>query len=628
MAEEQLKHSTKEQSSNEEIRLVVEDKETCSDHAVVNDNGQELCGSGILFDTGSADNGSANTERIEGTDEVELLATERQSERYAGGLAASADVLERPLMTSAAYPIEWKPALASGSDQHGILRQFTNAAESVQNVVIMVLIAACALLVGWLLIGLTSIFHEVGKYTHVDSSQTVLTTMFNNVHNLDQVLGWLPLTVIACVLTTVAASYVARESRSREIEWTDTHLILEHSGPVCLAIRWTAIKSVSQKLQWDIFHGLQPVFCIEIDDDTTFTVKLSDIAIKYNVGTFFSLIKTNAPEAMLAVDPGFSSDNSYTELWLKYFSIPAQRDRTSILQNDMLVDSGRYKVIGTIGGGGQGTAYLAVVNDLSVPFEMSDGAEVAPGSTRHIVVPKRSELYNLKEVVLKEYILPVHRGQLTAERTAEKLQAEAKILQSLRHPQIVKLQDAFIEDYRGYLVLEYVHGESLKNLIERLGPQPEEVVADWGIQICRILGYLHRQSPPIVHRDITPDNLLLQEDGQIKLVDFNVAHQVDSSATATVVGKHAYIPAEQFRGKPTTQSDIYSLGGSLFFLLTGKEPEPITQSHPQRFQAHVTEQMNDIVAKATSAAVEARFASVQEMKNALGALLKTDGSTL
>ena len=102
--------------------------------------------------------------------------------------------------------------------------------------------------------------------------------------------------------------------------------------------------------------------------------------------------------------------------------------------------------------------------------------------------------------------------------------------------------DAFIEDYRGYLVLEYVRGESLKAMVEQLGPQPEEIVVTWAVQTCCILEYLHSLTPPVVHRDITPDNLMLEENGNIKLVDFNVACLVDSTSTSTVVGKHAYIP--------------------------------------------------------------------------------------
>src|SRR5581483_12186920 len=100
-------------------------------------------------------------------------------------------------------------------------------------------------------------------------------------------------------------------------------------------------------------------------------------------------------------------------------------------------------------------------------------------------------------------------------------------------------------------------------------------VLELATQMCDILAHLHGQSPPVLHRDFTPENLILDVDGNLRLIDFNVAQQMESTATRTVVGKHSYIPPEQFRGKATTQSDIYAMGASIFYLLTGTEPEPI-----------------------------------------------------
>lgn len=451
-----------------------------------------------------------------------------------------------------------------------------------------------------------------GSDTYVPPSFFGFT--LKNVSNLDQVLALLPFAFVGCCLLSGLVVYIARESRSRDIDWTDSHLMLEHSGPLTLAIRWSAIELVQQFAIWDIFNGKQPAFLIRTREGNQFKLKLSDISKKHNIGTFFSLIKTSAPKAALHVDPGFASDNSYTELWLKYFSVPAERQKTGMLENSTYLDAGRYEIVGTVGGGGQGTAYLA---NVRVP-----GTQIGDNDSNHIVEIDPANLVLHEQVVLKEYVLPVHRGQLTAERTADKLRAEAQILQKLDHPQIVKLKDAFVEDFRGYLVLEYVSGESLKTLVERLGPQPEELVIDWALRACDILEYMHQQAPPVVHRDITPDNLMLQEDGMIKIVDFNVAYQVDSSATSTVVGKHAYIPAEQFRGKAVPQSDIYSLGGTLFFLLTASEPTPITQSHPARVVAEVSKRLDAIVARATSLSLSERYSDIAELKADLQELAK------
>jgi serine/threonine-protein kinase len=300
---------------------------------------------------------------------------------------------------------------------------------------------------------------------------------------------------------------------------------------------------------------------------------------------------------------GNVDDHTYTKLWFKYYSIGAQRTRSAQLSPNESLGNGRYKIIERIGGGGQGTAYLALDRSGLAPA----GAEEQAGSLRS----------QCEEVVLKEYILPVHRGEKVMEQSAQKLRQEADILRTIDHPHIVKLLNEFTEDHRGYLVLEYVQGTPLKTLVAREGPQPEATVRDWALQICDILEYLHSLDPPIIHRDLTPDNLILQSDGIVKLVDFNVAHQLESQATATVVGKHAYIPPEQFRGKATTQSDIYALGCTLHFLLTGQEPEPITVSRPRLINESVSEDMNLTVATCTALDAGKRFKDISDIKSNL-----------
>lgn len=285
-------------------------------------------------------------------------------------------------------------------------------------------------------------------------------------------------------------------------------------------------------------------------------------------------------------------ENTYTELWLKYFSASTERNRTGMLcASDSLCD-GKYQIAGQLGGGGQGTAYLASHSD--------NGNELT--------------------VVLKEYILPIHRGDSIFQESLKKLEHEAEILEKINHPNIVRLLDTFVEDHRGYLVLEYVDGPSLKQLVEREGPQPESVVIDWALQICDILSHLHEMDPPIIHRDLTPDNLLLSSDGRVKLVDFNVAHKLESSANATIVGKHAYLPPEQFRGKPCTQSDLYAFGGTIFYLLTGKEPAPLSSSHPRIHLESLSPELDLIVSQATALDLSKRSVSSSQIKDSLSQL--------
>jgi serine/threonine protein kinase len=128
---------------------------------------------------------------------------------------------------------------------------------------------------------------------------------------------------------------------------------------------------------------------------------------------------------------------------------------------------------------------------------------------------------------------------------------------------------------------------------------------------------LHGRDPPVIHRDFTPDNLIFANCEILKLIDFNVAQQLASAGSRTVVGKHAYIPPEQFRGKATIASDIYALGATMFFLLTGSDPEPITTSHPQELRPEITAELDAIVAKATSPNESERYTDAREIRTDL-----------
>jgi tRNA A-37 threonylcarbamoyl transferase component Bud32 len=294
---------------------------------------------------------------------------------------------------------------------------------------------------------------------------------------------------------------------------------------------------------------------------------------------------TRDPELLEALTP--AQDHSYTELWLKALSAPPKRERLAPLKPGATLKDERFNVLGQLGVGGQGTAYLAI--DQSA----------------------------VDNVVLKESILPVYVDLNVRREALERFQREALMLSRLNHNQIVKLCDYFIEDHRSYLVLEHIDGQSLRQLVASTGPLDQETVRGLALQMCAILSYLHGLSPPVVHRDFTPDNLILNSQGILKLVDFNVAQQTELTTTGTVVGKHAYIPPEQFRGKPTTQSDIYALGATLFYLLTAQEPEPISQSHPRLVRSDVSEEMDAIVAKATAIDCSQRFGAVGELEDEL-----------
>lgn len=183
---------------------------------------------------------------------------------------------------------------------------------------------------------------------------------------------------------------------------------------------------------------------------------------------------------------------------------------------------------------------------------------------------------NSDTVVMKELVVSKFDNEAAREKVTDLFNREAELLAQLDHPQIVKLKDHFTEDGRKYMVLEHVSGRTLRDLVRHCGPLKQDQVIQLGLQMAGILRYLHGRVPPVVHRDFTPDNLVLQNDGTIVLIDFGAANEFLAEATGTLIGKQGYMSPEQIKGKAEPLSDIYSLGGTMFFMLTGKDPEALT----------------------------------------------------
>jgi serine/threonine protein kinase len=129
--------------------------------------------------------------------------------------------------------------------------------------------------------------------------------------------------------------------------------------------------------------------------------------------------------------------------------------------------------------------------------------------------------------------------------------------------------------------------------------------------MAQILAYLHEQEETIIHRDFTPDNMILKADGTIAIIDFGAANFFLGTATGTMIGKQAYIAPEQLRGKANPQSDLYALGGSLFFLLTGEDPEPLAVSQPALVNRQINPELDKLVSALTQMEVEDRLQSAR-----------------
>ncbi|MFN8554273.1 MAG: serine/threonine-protein kinase [Candidatus Obscuribacterales bacterium] len=283
---------------------------------------------------------------------------------------------------------------------------------------------------------------------------------------------------------------------------------------------------------------------------------------------------TSTPDELFSVFKAAKSTEGFTELWLNELTAPSKREKLTPLTPGMMLQEGQYTITRKLGTGGQGTVYLATRADRA--------------------------LGTLETVALKEFVMPVFPDARVRKSVAEKFQAEAEMLSRIDHPQIVKLYDVFVEDHRAYLVMERITGKTLKRLVDEAGAMKESDVIALARQMCGILQYLHGLNPPVVHRDFTPDNLMLSDENKVYLIDFSVAQQIEINITGSVVGKHLYMAPEQFRGKSTVASDVYSFGATLAFLLTGKEPEAISVSHPKESVSTLSSQIDEMIASCTA----------------------------
>jgi len=210
---------------------------------------------------------------------------------------------------------------------------------------------------------------------------------------------------------------------------------------------------------------------------------------------------------------------------------------------------GHYRIERVLGSGGFGHVYLGI------------------------------DLATSQQFALKEYLV-------TGASAQEQLKHEATVLSQLHHPNLPAFQDAFIERGRYYVVLNYIEGNDLTDII-RIARQRNEAVPifqimGWLLAICDAVMFLHAQRPPVIHRDIKPDNIRIMSNGTAILVDLgNAKAAADGARTLFFIrhqGTPGYAPPEQYPGGSgtDTRSDVYALGGTLYFALTAHEPPSVS----------------------------------------------------
>ncbi len=266
----------------------------------------------------------------------------------------------------------------------------------------------------------------------------------------------------------------------------------------------------------------------------------------------------------------------------------------------------RYEIVRRIGGGGMGAVYLAKDRNLGD----------APRAVKEMV--------------------EAHLDPMMHEKAIADFKRESLLLTSLEHPSIPTIYDYFYDEPLGrfYLVMKFISGGDLASRLRNApgGRIDEKTVADWGMQAADVLQYLHSRPKPIIYRDLKPANLMIDgNSGRIMLIDFGIARWVKQEEKGvTAVGTMGYAPPELFGGRVEPRSDVYSLGATMFHLLTGSDPQdnPLLifdfakNPRPRQIAPSISSEMEQILMRSVEYKPEDRFASAAAMRDALAVHLE------
>lgn len=247
---------------------------------------------------------------------------------------------------------------------------------------------------------------------------------------------------------------------------------------------------------------------------------------------------------------------------------------------------GRYRIVDTLGRGGFGAVYRC--EDLRLPG---------------------------KRWALKELVCPDPSIANEARRNFER---EAHMLSALRHRTLPVIVDYFSEGESTYLLMEEVEGRTLAQVVVQEGPASEADALRWALEIARVLDYLHQQRPPVIFRDLKPENVMITEDRHVKLIDFGLARHFDpgKGRDTEAMGSVGYAPPEVWEdaGQTDARSDVYSLGATLYYVLTGKPPSPVYGTHRLApYRPEVSPELEALVLRCMEPEPAKRFGTAAEL---------------
>ena len=245
---------------------------------------------------------------------------------------------------------------------------------------------------------------------------------------------------------------------------------------------------------------------------------------------------------------------------------------------------GRYEILKEIGRGGMSIVYLAMDNRLN------------------------------KSIVVKEIR---RRDNSNNKLLMDSLKQESDLLKNLDHAALPKIYD-IIDRGDIYVVMDYIEGESLNRKLKREGKIQAKEVINYGIQLAKVLSYLHNRPTPIIYRDMKPDNVMLTPDGRIKLIDFGISkeYKVDTESDTTNLGTRAFAAPEQIAGlKTNARTDIYSLGVTLYNLVTGKSlnDPPFMLKPIREWDSSLPEGLEYIIKKCTETDPADRYENCDDL---------------
>ena len=269
------------------------------------------------------------------------------------------------------------------------------------------------------------------------------------------------------------------------------------------------------------------------------------------------------------------------------------RVHTAEFDDTQRVVGERYRLLAVIGRGGMSTVYLALDTVLNKQW--------AAKEIKHVENPAERELI-IQSIV-----------------------TEANMIKRFDHPAIPRIVDIVDDEGTLFVIMDYVEGRTLEDIVAASGPQAEDDVVDWALQLCDALSYLHHRTPPVIYRDMKPSNVMLKPNGLVELIDFGIAremHEDGADVTAarsdTVqLGTRGFAPPEQYGGGGQTdaRSDVYALGATMYALLTAKNPAdpPYTILPVRQVVPELSPGIERIVARATQPDPADRYADCAEM---------------